>query len=377
MSTEPPRIDLDRMGARQILNNLADGVYITDADRKILFWNQAATRITGWPAEQVVGRTCFDNLLIHADKDGHQLCGDERCPLHRAIKTGQINQEPLLVFAQHKLGDRVPVEVSVAPVYDAQGQVIGGIEVFRDVSVLMEDFRRARLIQQSALGPTLPHDPRLEFHVCYTPAEVVGGDFYCVEAVDDSRYAIMVADVMGHGLASALYTMQLRSLWEEEREFLGTPGVLLSQFNRHLHRLAGANGYFATAVMVVVDLNAGSLLYARAGHPAPFLWHADGRFDRLHLPGPALGFRPDIRFVEQRTAWAPGDTLLCITDGALEIPNAQGAELGERGLQQLLEQLDFSRHDINLSDIERLLLQHSNAIHLPDDLTLVSVRRVR
>ena len=47
----------------QLLNSLADGVYITDTNRKILFWNRAAERITGWSAAEVVGRSCHDSLL--------------------------------------------------------------------------------------------------------------------------------------------------------------------------------------------------------------------------------------------------------------------------------------------------------------------------
>jgi PAS domain-containing protein len=70
-----------------LLNSLADGLYVTDLDRRILFWNSAAERITGWAAQEVVGRTCFDNILCHVDKDGHALCGQEYCPLPRSIVT--------------------------------------------------------------------------------------------------------------------------------------------------------------------------------------------------------------------------------------------------------------------------------------------------
>ncbi|MHC1767787.1 MAG: SpoIIE family protein phosphatase [Verrucomicrobiia bacterium] len=368
--------DVDKADARQILDSFADGVYITDANRKILFWSRAAARITGWSAEEVVGRTCFDNLLVHADKDGHRLCGEEHCPLHRAIKTGQESQEPLLVFAQHKLGNRIPVEVAVSPILDANHTIIGGIEVFRDVSVLIEDLRRAQLIQRNALGPALPQDPRLDFQVRYTPAELVGGDFYRVEPVGQGRYAILVADVMGHGLASALYTMQIRSLWEEERQFLGAPGELLARFNRHLRELAGSFGYFATAIMLVVDAATGALRVARAGHPAPFLRRKDGTFERLSASGPALGFRPDAAYREKEAHLEPGDAVLCLTDGALEIVDADGNELGEAGLQRLFGELDFGKQTIDLGVLERRLLEHSNAIHLPDDLTLLSIRRL-
>ena len=101
-----------------LLDSLADGVYITDTERRILLWNRAAERITGWPAAEVVGRTCFDNILCHVDKDGHCLCGDEHCPLHRAVVTGTPSESPLLLYARRRNGDRVPVEVTVAPLRD-------------------------------------------------------------------------------------------------------------------------------------------------------------------------------------------------------------------------------------------------------------------
>ncbi|HWH70075.1 MAG TPA: PAS domain S-box protein, partial [Candidatus Sulfotelmatobacter sp.] len=115
-----------------LLNSLADGAYITDLNRRILCWNHAAERITGWSAEEVVGRTCFDNILMHVDKQGCALCGQDRCPLYRSIITGRSSTEPVLVFARRKSGLRAPMEVSVGPIRDLQGQIIGGIEVFRD-----------------------------------------------------------------------------------------------------------------------------------------------------------------------------------------------------------------------------------------------------
>ena len=91
-----------------MLDALPDGAYITNCERKILFWSRAAELITGWSAPDVVGHSCSDNILIHVDKDGHQLCGKDYCPLHRAMVTGRQSTSPLLVFAQHKDGHRGP-----------------------------------------------------------------------------------------------------------------------------------------------------------------------------------------------------------------------------------------------------------------------------
>jgi phosphoserine phosphatase RsbU/P len=369
-----PEPNLARIGAPEILDALADGAYITDRSRKIVFWSRAAERITGWPAKEVVGHNCSENLLVHTDKDGHQLCGFEHCPLHRAIQTGELSSEPLLVFAQHKGGHRVPVEVSVAPLRNGEGTIIGGIEVFRDLTTVLDDLRRARVIQQHALASELPRDDRLRIAVSYSPEELVGGDFYRVERTSPDAYVFMVADVMGHGVASALYTMQLRSLWEECRESVSDPARFLEAFNRKLFKLTSGEGYFATAVFLLLNLASGSLDYIRAGHPSPFLFRKRGTVERLPEFCPALGLEENVDYVTAKIEFACGDSLLAFTDGAVEIPNAEDQELGEDGLLRIVQNLDPAQFD--LQEIERKLLEHTRRLRLPDDLTLLSVARL-
>src|SRR5512143_262603 len=88
-----------------ILDSLSDGVYVCDKDRQIVYWSKSAERITGWTADDVVGRRCLDDVLSHIDKDGHRLCGEEFCPLHRAMVTGTTSTVGLTVFAQGKGGN--------------------------------------------------------------------------------------------------------------------------------------------------------------------------------------------------------------------------------------------------------------------------------
>lgn len=175
MPSSIPELNVERWGVREILDTLPDGAYITNVERRILFWSRSATRLTGWPREEVVGRTCSDNILVHVDKDGRPLCGEEHCPLHRSIVTGTVSSEPLLVFARHKHGHQIPVEVSVAPIRDGGGQIVGGIEVFRDLTTVVQDLRRAQLIQSHTLESRLPQDGRIQFEVRYSPEEIVGG----------------------------------------------------------------------------------------------------------------------------------------------------------------------------------------------------------
>jgi sigma-B regulation protein RsbU (phosphoserine phosphatase) len=117
----------------RVLNYLNDGVYITDKQRRIILWNRKAEEITGYRAEEVVGRACHDDVLNHISEDRKGLCPSELCPLYRSIETGVASGEPVLVYARNRDRKRVAVSVSVAPLHDDSGNIIGGIEIFRDV----------------------------------------------------------------------------------------------------------------------------------------------------------------------------------------------------------------------------------------------------
>lgn len=362
----------------ELLDSLPDGAYITDTQRQILFWNKAAERITGWRAREVIGRNCADNILGHIDKDGHALCGCEHCPLHRSIATGQASTEGILVFARRKYGVMAPVEVSVAPIRDRAGRVVGGIEIFRDMTESMQDLLRAKGIQELALSCILPEDHRIELEIRYQPSEIVGGDFYRVEKRNEGHYAIAVADAMGHGVAAALHTMQLRALWDDFRAELDSPASFLGAVNRQVHALAREAGYFATAVCAIYSPSNGQLTCARAGHPAPLLFRRIGAIEAIGPPQLALGMLPDTAYTETSLWVQPGDALLLFTDGAVELFDPNQQELGTEGLKELVCHQDAGRPvgEFKVDILEHQLLEFSNSVHLPDDLTLIKLRRL-
>ena len=115
------------VSAEKIIDSLSDGVYVCDRNRRIVYWSKSAERITGCRSEDVLGRACLEDILNHVDKDGHQLCGEEYCPLHRAMITGVTTNVPIIVFARCKDGHRVPTQVTTAPIHNEAGEVIGGV----------------------------------------------------------------------------------------------------------------------------------------------------------------------------------------------------------------------------------------------------------
>ena len=262
------------------------------------------------------------------------------------------------------------MEISVAPLRGSSGEVLGGIEIFRDMSGMLNDLNRAKAIQDNALQSTVPPDPRVCFEVHYQPAELVGGDFYRVEQLTPDTYLVFIADVMGHGVASALYTMHLRSMCEECRDSLGSPGRFLTMLGQRLHTLASREGYFATAFCGVLDLLAGRLRYVRAAHPAPFLFRCGRPLERLSAKSAALGLHGSVMFEETTVGLNRGDSVVLFTDGAVEISGKNDELLGEEALERIL----CEKPDLELHEVEKQLLKTSSLIRLPDDLTLIRFR---
>ena len=365
--------DVSNVDVKAIIDSLSDGVYVCDLHRRITYWSKSAERITGWPAEDVVGRPCFDNVLCHVDKDGHQLCGEEYCPLHRAIITGTRSKGLLLVYAQGHDGRRIPTQVSVAPIHDASGRVIGGVETFRDASLMVHDLERARAIQQLALQHDVCEDSRVRFTTHYVPHEIVGGDYYAIKRVDDDRYALMLADVMGHGVAAALYTMHLSSLWETHCGLLANPAEFAAKMNNELVRIVKDDVSFATAVCGIVDLKSRAFRFTGAGGPYVLLMHRDGTYQCLESPGLPLALVEDARYEEAGAEIGPGDRLLLFSDGAVEVSNASDEMLGVDGFVGILSKQGYPQAGIRMEALEEELLKYSNAIRLEDDLTLVDI----
>jgi PAS domain S-box-containing protein len=124
-----------------ILNSIADGVFTTDNDGKITFMNKAAEEITGFSNKEAIGHHCFD--IFRAD-----IC-QSRCALKETLKTKKemINLPATIL---KKGGQKVPISISTAVLKNDRGQIIGGVETFRDLSAIEE--LKKELTQKYTLG---------------------------------------------------------------------------------------------------------------------------------------------------------------------------------------------------------------------------------
>jgi diguanylate cyclase (GGDEF)-like protein/PAS domain S-box-containing protein len=132
---------------QDLLDNLYDGVYYVNRQRHIVFWNKAAARLTGFSAQEVIGKSCKDNLLRHINEEGLNLC-ETGCPLVATLQDGKPHRAN--VYLHHKDGHRVPVAVRVAPIQGRTGEIVGAVEIFSDNREHLAALERVKLLENLA-----------------------------------------------------------------------------------------------------------------------------------------------------------------------------------------------------------------------------------
>jgi diguanylate cyclase (GGDEF)-like protein/PAS domain S-box-containing protein len=285
---------------RDVLDNLYDGVYSLDLQRKIFFWNKGAERIPGYLAADVLGRRCADDILCHVDKQGRNLCRDG-CPAAAVLKDGQRREAE--VYLLHKNGFRKPVRTRVAPTEDASGRIAGVMEIFSDDTSPENLRRRVALLEKlSSLDPLthLPNRRSMEATIASRLAEthrygvtfgVLFIDIDHFKSVNDT-YGHETGDhvlrLVGKTLASSLRPFDLSGRWGGE-EFLA---VILNVDVAHLGVVAERVRALIAATRIPLEDNYLSVsvsiggTLARAGDsPETLLNRADQFMYRSKMEG--------------------------------------------------------------------------------------------
>lgn len=143
-----------------VLDQLDQGVYFVDCQRRITLWNRAAETITGWPAGAVIGRRCADGVLRHCDETGHILCGCG-CPLLAAMSDGQ--ERSTQAFLLHRSGARIPVHVKASVLRDEEGNIVGSVEVFSNNSGQLASLEELGHLRNAAMMDPLTSLPNRRF----------------------------------------------------------------------------------------------------------------------------------------------------------------------------------------------------------------------
>ncbi len=126
LALEDPRLH------RALLDALAEGVCIVDRDRRILYWNRAAERISGYLAQEVAGQFSRGDLFMHCATDGSLMPGEENAA-EAAMEYGEHREST--VFLRHREGYRLLAALQSRPIWDGDGTVAGAVEVFEEAAM--------------------------------------------------------------------------------------------------------------------------------------------------------------------------------------------------------------------------------------------------
>ncbi len=251
-----------------------------------------------------------DAFATLAPTGAHQLLAiplrepDRQLPsgllLLAARRTGTFDAADLSLL--ELAADRIAIAISHAQRFEQQRDMV-------------------QTLQHSLLPDRLPDHPDLELAARYLPEESgtrVGGDWYDAVALDDHRIALMIGDVVGHGLPAATRMGELRTALRAYTVEGHEPGRALQRLERLVQATIEPQ-MVATVLLAVLDLHTRSITLARAGHPPPLVRGRDGTVRALDsgstLP---LGISADQTVSDFTYALADGETILLYTDGLIE-----------------------------------------------------------
>ncbi len=243
----------------------------------------------------------------------------------------------------------------------------------REFAHVEQELQLAREIQQRLIPKEYPKSDQLDIYGSCVSASEVGGDYLDVFQTDSKEYTVfIIADVSGHGFASALISMQFRSLARIEL-MKGSDdfGAEVERINTVFSNDNQDGSMFITALFLRFHHKTATIESVNAGHfdplGEPSLKHTE------QTKGIPIGITPDIPY---GVVWAPfnsGDAIFLYTDGIIECENIEGIMYGNRinGLYDCLQ--PFSAKD----QIEVILEAfHEFIYEQTDDVTILSIKAI-
>jgi serine phosphatase RsbU (regulator of sigma subunit) len=290
-------------------------------------------------------------LAVGADEIAHGHL-ERRVPVTRADEIGQLGEN------FNRMADRIVVL----------------LEETAAKATLEKELEVARAVQDQLVpqADVLERGP-VKIVGYYQPASQCGGDWWTYHELADGRLLMLVGDVTGHGVPSAMITAVAKAACDTvrivEREDVDV-SRLLSLMNRAIGE-SGKRKFVMTCFASILDPNTRVLTYANAGHNFPYIVR-DGALSVLTARGNRLGDQVESHYPAQTARLCAGDLLVLYTDGIVECEDARGEEYGEKRFRASLVEAAAAPDPVAVRE-HVLVRAHSFYAGHPhkDDITLV------
>jgi sigma-B regulation protein RsbU (phosphoserine phosphatase) len=251
------------------------------------------------------------------------------------------------------------------------------VRELRQSERMRSEMEVARRLQMSLLPAHAPSIPGLELAGTCQPSGHVGGDYFDFFALPDGRLGIVVADVSGHGVGSAIVMAGLRSTLYAEVRDGAHPARVLERANAALARDFPSTNLFVSAFLATYEPATGTLAYSNAGHPPPLLAAGTGNVSRLEEGGLLLGIQGDAQYDRGTAQLDAGAVVAIYTDGITEARKRGGPFFGEATLSRLVRECRVLGAAAVHTTILAAVREHLGGESPQDDVTLVVAGRPR
>lgn len=332
-----------------ILGVLNEGVLIGDECHRIVYVNHRMAQMAGRPASELIGQLASD---FYAP-------GEYAYLMAHSAENKLDGQSRFEFVLPQKDGGRMPVIISSRSVADENGHKFG-IVMFTDISEqkraqrqlqeanaqlerrhkeIEDDLALAARVQQS-LAPQSIVWGGMRVETFLHPVRTIGGDFGLVTAQDDEHLTLLVCDVSGHGIGSALVANRIYAEVLAEMKSGATLGEMLDQLNRFVLGSIGNSSFLFTAAAARLDRGGRRMIFAGAGHP-PGMVVKPGKEPRmLESRSMLLGALEEAvdPQAELCVDLEPGDRVVLYTDGLTEVFDSQREMLDVDGLRKIVSE---------------------------------------
>ena len=330
----------------QVLNAIADLVRVLDYNEKVVFVNKAMEDLLGYDKDKkvcILGEDLFDPEITR-----------------RALLSGEVIQR------EENIGSMV-FSVKCSPIINKKGDIIGVVEVFRNVTMarklqrevieknrlMTSETMAASLIQRTVL-PEKGFIKNLKVNYIYRPSTILSGDMFDVFEIDEDHIAVYIADSVGHGFAASMVTMFIKSVIRtlDKTTLLSPQKTLTALCGRFTSLGLEIENYF-TCFYGVFNTKNKNFVFSNAGHlPLPILVR-DSSYMNLESKGyPISRFFAKSDYEEKEIKLYSGDYILFMTDGVVEARNAKKESFGYERVHNIILENNKDILEILNSDLE-------------------------
>jgi sigma-B regulation protein RsbU (phosphoserine phosphatase) len=317
-----------------VVEQTGDSVVITDPSGLIEYVNPAFETTTGYTREEVLGSKPH---ILNSGEHGEEFFRD----LWTTLLAGKIFRGTII--NRKRNGERYYSMQTITPMKRASGDTSHFVSVGKDITQVIRAAEEqskmmlARTVQQNLYPSRAPQLEHFDVAGAAYPADATGGDYFDYIPMKNENLGIVIGDVSGHGIATALMMVQTRAYLRSLSTTRSDVEGLLRELNRALSTDM-SDGHYVTLTLARLDPHTGAVAFSNAGHPPGYVIDRSGNVRRtLTATGVPMGCFPEWECDPSvDISLEPGELLVLFTDGITEAENPEGEVFGTERIMEFV-----------------------------------------